>query len=151
MEFFRMLMSCFGVSQPEYDPTKNLPVEVTQHIFRMLDAPSLLNAARVSREWLYVCRGDPRLRATARRHLRREKRRAYGLPSAGKPKVVVRSEEVKKIPQKQITQKSVSAKAPVAFTFGPTGVSRGLKAQNVKHVSGSRSQVETKRSMIRFR
>uniref|UniRef100_A0A6V7LTS5 F-box domain-containing protein n=1 Tax=Bracon brevicornis TaxID=1563983 RepID=A0A6V7LTS5_9HYME len=148
MEFFRKLMSCFGASQPEYDPVDNLPVEITQHIFRMLDAPSLLNAARVSRDWLYVCRGDPRLRATARHHLRREKRRAYDLPSRGKPKGVIKSVVVKKVPQK-IIQRGPNQKAPVTFTYGPSGVSRGSKAQRCS--SGSRSQVEIKRSMTRFR
>uniref|UniRef100_A0A6V7LPW2 F-box domain-containing protein n=1 Tax=Bracon brevicornis TaxID=1563983 RepID=A0A6V7LPW2_9HYME len=148
MEFFRKLMSCFGASQPEYDPVDNLPVEITQHIFRMLDAPSLLNAARVSREWLYVCRGDPRLRATARRHLQREKRRAYGLPSSSKPKVVPRNGVVKKVPQK-ITQKGFSEKLPVTFTFGPSGVSRRPKAPSGR--PSSRSQVETKRTTVRFR
>uniref|UniRef100_A0A6V7JYJ8 F-box domain-containing protein n=1 Tax=Bracon brevicornis TaxID=1563983 RepID=A0A6V7JYJ8_9HYME len=150
MEFFRKLMSCFGASQPEYDPVDNLPVEISQYIFGMLDAPSLLNAARVSREWLYVCRGDPRLRATARRHLRREKRRAYGIPSTGKPKVVGRSEVVKKIPQKMI-QKSLGERVPVTFTFGPAGVSRGPKAHSGGRSSGSRLKVETKSSMLRFR
>uniref|UniRef100_A0A6V7L455 F-box domain-containing protein n=1 Tax=Bracon brevicornis TaxID=1563983 RepID=A0A6V7L455_9HYME len=116
----------------------------------MLDGPSLLNVAQVSRKWLYVCRGDCRLRATARRHLRRERRRAYGLPSADKPKVVERCEVVKKIPQK-ITQKGVSVMVPVTFTFGPSGVSRGLKAKCGGRNSGSRPQVEGKRSMVRFR
>uniref|UniRef100_A0A6V7J2R7 F-box domain-containing protein n=1 Tax=Bracon brevicornis TaxID=1563983 RepID=A0A6V7J2R7_9HYME len=150
MEFFRKLMSCFGTSQPEYDPVDNLPVEITQNIFRMLDGPSLLNAAQVSREWLYVCRGDFRLRATARRHLRREKKRAYGQPSDVRPKVVKRSEVVRKIPEK-ITRKGSSEKVPVTFTFGPSGVSRGLKAQSGGRNSSSRLQIESKRSMIRFR
>ncbi|XP_011306870.1 uncharacterized protein [Fopius arisanus] len=75
MKLFGNLISLFGLGKPNLDPIANLPVEVTHSIFRMLDPNSLLNAARVSKEWFYVCRGDSHLRATARRHLRKEKRK----------------------------------------------------------------------------
>ncbi|KAK0075061.1 hypothetical protein PV325_007442 [Microctonus aethiopoides] len=51
-----------------------LPIELSQMILRHLDGFSLLNAAKVSRKWRNICRGDPRLRQTAQNHIREERR-----------------------------------------------------------------------------
>lgn len=75
MEFFAKLMSWIGVSNREIDFVARLPAEIAEMILLNLDPRSLLNAARVSTKWMAVCKGSPRLRRVARRHLRREKRR----------------------------------------------------------------------------
>uniref|UniRef100_A0A6V7J9K4 F-box domain-containing protein n=1 Tax=Bracon brevicornis TaxID=1563983 RepID=A0A6V7J9K4_9HYME len=51
------------------DPQERLPVELMQIIFRMLDPEDVLRVARVSKSWHHICRGDFKLRATARRQL----------------------------------------------------------------------------------
>lgn len=75
MEFFAKLMSCIGASYRGIDFIACLPVEIAETILLKLDPRSLLNAARVSTKWMAVCKGSPRLRRTARRHLRKEKKR----------------------------------------------------------------------------
>ncbi|XP_011312065.1 uncharacterized protein [Fopius arisanus] len=145
MEFFGKLMRLIGVCKPEFNPVVSLPVEITQNIFRMLDPRSLLNAAQVSRQWRDVCRGDHQLRATARRHIRREKRRAYGV--VGKP----RSKPFK------ITGPTTSAvpgikAAPVIFAFGPSGICAGqVKAQSAKRRGRPSSRTGMAKSILKFR
>lgn len=76
MEFFRKLLSAIGATSCErkkVDFISNLPLEVAQHLLRMLDSRSLLNAAIVSRRWLTACQADFRLRQSARRHLRKQR------------------------------------------------------------------------------
>ncbi|XP_015120620.1 uncharacterized protein LOC107043585 [Diachasma alloeum] len=142
MEFFGKLMRLFGVGKPNMDPIANLPVEVAQCIFRQLDSRSLLNAARVSRGWHSVCRGDSRLRAAARRHLRREKRLAYDL---FRPVRMVRSVV-------RPAQKVSAASGPIVFMYGPADVFRGYtQPQNVRGNLGPRVKLEVKRSMLKFR
>ncbi|XP_063982251.1 uncharacterized protein LOC135165162 [Diachasmimorpha longicaudata] len=143
MEFFGKLMRLLGVGKPDMDPTVNLPPEVVQSIFRLLDPESLLNAARVSRGWHRVCQSDPRLRATARRHIRREQIMIFDLIfQVRKPETVVKHSQIRR-----------ASARPVVFNYGPSGVSRGVNnivPQNGKNIVKPREKPEF-RSMLKFR
>lgn len=77
MEFFKKLMIAIGVSSSssmKVDFIAELPVEIAQHLLRMLDTASLINASCVSRRWLSICKSDNRLRQSVKHHLRDKKR-----------------------------------------------------------------------------
>lgn len=77
MDFFRKLLSAIGIctsSNKNVDFVADLPVEVAQHLLRMLDAPSLFNASIVSRRWLSVCKGDNYVRQSVLHQIRKQKR-----------------------------------------------------------------------------
>jgi hypothetical protein len=76
MEFFRSLLLVVGLFVPsKVDIISELPLEVSHLILRKLDSSSLQTAALVSDKWLNVCRSDKLLRRTARRHMRRTRKR----------------------------------------------------------------------------
>uniref|UniRef100_A0A0C9RFV8 SconB_1 protein n=1 Tax=Fopius arisanus TaxID=64838 RepID=A0A0C9RFV8_9HYME len=146
MKLFGNLISLFGLGKPNLDPIANLPVEVTHSIFRMLDPNSLLNAARVSKEWFYVCRGDSHLRATARRHLRKEKRLAYGFDQC------TRFSALKRLKSYRSDRRELHVvPAPVVFTFGAAGIFSGRTAPKNAGHSGPQSKVEAKRMTTQLR
>lgn len=77
MEFFRKMLSAIGITSSanhSVDFISALPIEVAQHLLRMLDARTLLNTAKVSRRWLAVCKSDLKLRKSAKRLLRKQRR-----------------------------------------------------------------------------
>lgn len=77
MDFFRKLLAVIGTNTRttmQLDLISNLPIEVAQHLLRMLDASSLLNASMVSKKWLSVCKGDSCLRKLIRVHIQTQKR-----------------------------------------------------------------------------
>lgn len=89
MEFFQKFLVAIGVTSapsPPVDFITNLPIEIAQHILRMLDTHSLLNATNVSRNWLNVCTGDSQLRQSARRRLRNQRRQLQNTFILRKPK-----------------------------------------------------------------
>lgn len=75
MELFSKLMSALGVWNGGVDIVGILPVEIAEIILQKLDARSLFNAARVSKKWMAICRGCACMRKSARRYLRKQKRR----------------------------------------------------------------------------
>lgn len=77
MEFFKKLMIAIGVrssSSRKVDFIAELPIEISQHLLRMLDTSSLISASRVSRRWLSLCKSDNRLKQSVKHHLRNTKR-----------------------------------------------------------------------------
>ncbi|XP_011307833.1 uncharacterized protein [Fopius arisanus] len=112
----------------------------------MLDPYSLINATQVSRKWREVCRGDPQLRATARRHIRREKRRTYGL--AGKSG----ARSLKKTPLvTSVSPVPSMIGIPVIFTFGPSGICAGQpKTKTAKRRVRPPSRTGMVKNMLKF-
>lgn len=74
MEYLRKLLSALGVWNSGVDIVGTLPVEISEMILQKLDPQSLLNASRVSRNWMAICKGSSRLRRSARHHLRKKQR-----------------------------------------------------------------------------
>lgn len=98
MEFFRRFLSAIGVistPSPQVDIITNLPVEIAQHILRMLDTDSLLNATNVSRSWLTICTGDFQLRQSARRQLRNQRQQLRNMDMTRQSKKAHQSCDIK--------------------------------------------------------
>ncbi|KAK0072709.1 hypothetical protein PV325_010937 [Microctonus aethiopoides] len=129
MEAFGNLMSIIGATMnpTSVDFLNILPVEISQIVFRHLDERSLLNAAKVSRRWRDVCRGDPHLRQKAKSYLQREKESLYDVtPSEMNPKMTqipnIPTENVKKFKR---PSSRVATARPASFRFGPSGITSG--------------------------
>ncbi|KAK0180883.1 hypothetical protein PV327_003218 [Microctonus hyperodae] len=157
MEAFGNLMSTIGASMnpKSVDFLDILPVEISQLVFRQLDERSLLSAAKVSRRWRNVCRGDPRLRQTAKSYLQREKQCLYDVtPSEINPKKtqspIITTENVKKFKR---TSSRVATAQPATFRFGPSGITSGLLVQNPKIERNFRRKQSAalKRNISKFR
>lgn len=74
MEFLSNLFKALtNIFKYDIAPIATMPIEIWSSIFRQLDPQSLLNAARVSKDWMDVCRNDVVLKCTAQRFLRRQK------------------------------------------------------------------------------
>lgn len=77
MEFFRELLAIIGTNTDttmQFDFISNLPIEIAQHLLRLLDSRSLFNASSVSKKWLSVCKGDILLRQSIRAQLQTKRR-----------------------------------------------------------------------------
>ncbi|KAK0170492.1 hypothetical protein PV327_011375 [Microctonus hyperodae] len=150
MEAFGNLMSIIGAKATpmSLDFVDILPIELSQIIFRQLDERSLLNVAKVSRRWQSVCRGDSRLKQTARSYLHREKQRLYDVAMPkNKPKKAKKSNMTT---ENAMKNKGASSKVPRAspatFLFGPAGISSGLLAnQQIRRDFGPRKSTVPKR------
>ncbi|XP_043257907.1 uncharacterized protein LOC122400478 [Colletes gigas] len=120
MEFFKSFLRVIGLLQPaKVDFISELPLEVSQLILRKLDPESLLSVAQVSSKWLNVCSSDKRLRQTARRYQRRnrkEMRRAFlGELSTAQWRLDV----PRKLPETKMMLRNVPrARVEVAVVFG---------------------------------
>lgn len=103
MEFFRKLLSAIGIStssNKKVDFIADLPVEVAQHLLRMLDAPSLINASVVSRRWLSVCKGDNYVRQSVLHQLRKQKRKIIQITDFSRKSIKIRRNRTAKTSQK---------------------------------------------------
>lgn len=78
MEYFTNLISAIGFrpcTSSKLDLITNLPLEVSQQIFRLLDARTLMNVMMVSRKWYRICKSDHRLRKSVRIYIQGRKRK----------------------------------------------------------------------------
>ncbi|KAK0092093.1 hypothetical protein PV326_002215 [Microctonus aethiopoides] len=156
MEAFGNLMSIIGATMnpTSVDFLNILPVEISQIVFRQLDERSLLNAAKVSRRWRNVCRGDPHLRQTANSYLQREKERLYEVtPSEINPKKIqssnISTDNVKKFKR---TCSRIATAQSATFRFGPSGITSGLLANPKKERNFRPKQsAALKRNICKFR
>lgn len=141
MEFFKKLMIAIGVtssSSKKVDFIADLPVEVAQHLLRMLDTPSLINASSVSRRWFSLCKSDKRLRQSVHHHLRITKHKMVQLMdnSRRSNKTRNKSDTNKKITSKITRRTDV---APTKFIFSETSRS----AQKTSLIRASKKLTNT--------
>lgn len=128
------------------DPFTLLPNEITEYIFRLLDANALLNASRVSKNWRNICKGDLILRRTARHHLLEQKQNLYDLEKI-KTKKRQKKQLVKVNKRIKLT---VRQSVPGLFNIGPSGVVPGRTDSNGK-ILDEQNVVTLKRTITRLR
>lgn len=120
MEFFSNLLTSFiGIFQSTNDPIAVMPIEICEMIFRQLDPQSLLNAARVSKKWMDVCKNDSTLRNTARRYLQIQRQKLFNVSNMNKNKN-------KKFRTKRTTidKNTFYQRKPMSFNYNPNDVNR---------------------------
>lgn len=146
MEFFRKLLSVIGIttsSNKQVDFIADLPVEVAQHLLRMLDAPSLVKASVVSRRWLSICKGDNCVRQSVLHQIRKQKREIIQISDMSqKPIKTRRNSTGKKIPKSLCTRRTDIA--PMYFS----DVERPTSAQDMIQIDAS---LKTPRVLIKSR
>lgn len=156
MELFRNFLSAIGITSrgnKKIDFISELPVEISQHLLRMLDAPSLLNVARVSRKWLSVCKGDFRLRQSTRRHLRKQKLQLVQNPHISrKSKKTRQTHDINSIQTNTTTRRTYITQAPRRGAPLASSTRSILRiTDSTKKPSINTRSVSTTRSSIRLR
>lgn len=153
MEQFAKFMGAIGSNiTHKCNPFECLPVELTQMIFRTVDPHSLLNIARVSKQWHFVCRGDSRLKSTARRHLKTEKRRAYDLLSSCNSHFSKASSKKMHTAMKTSLKANTTMITKARFAVGAVEMLSGLSTNNkMNKIVGSSRSYNPSRLMTRFR
>ena len=67
--FFKRFVLPIYIRKPKVDFIKDLPVELSLIILSKLDNQSLLNAAKVSTNWLSVCKSSSQLKMRLKRQI----------------------------------------------------------------------------------
>lgn len=156
MEFFRKLLSAMGISTSSnkyVDFISDLPVEVAQHLLRMLDAPSLLNASVVSRRWLSLCKGDNYVRQSVLHQIRKQKREIIQIADISRKINKSLHNRTEKTKQKSLCTRRTDI-APIHFrnikTFKSTHNMYRIDASMKLSRNSSKSRIATSVTKLRI-